>query len=213
MERETRSASAALWGHVHLPLLARAGSKESIEYILQALWRTRGTGLDAADRTVARDALQLSSDAELDPLLVCLRILIRRCVNENVAKDDIPKLFPEEVPPELQKLLTLLLQKFQPEWQQDAAKDQEPARHYSSAECQLNQNGDTSEHPGAANAELQNGAAPVEDSVESSVQKEVKKSPLAKDSLDKMLKDLFSTKDQTAIDGSNTGHDEVAGST
>jgi len=57
-------------------------------------------------------------------LLVCLGILIRRCVNENVAKDDIPKLFPEEVPPELQKLLTLLLQKFQPEWQQDAAKDQ-----------------------------------------------------------------------------------------
>jgi len=57
-------------------------------------------------------------------LLVCLRILIRRCVNENVAKDDIPKLFPEEVPPELQKLLTLLLQKFQTEWQQDAAKDQ-----------------------------------------------------------------------------------------
>ncbi|CAD6245848.1 unnamed protein product [Miscanthus lutarioriparius] len=212
MERE-RGASAALWGHVHLPLLARAGSKESVEYILQALWRTRRTGLDAADRTVARDALQLASDAELDPLLVCLRILIRRCVNENVAKDDIPKLFPEEVPPELQKLLTLLLQKFQPEWQQDVAKDQESARHSSAAECQLNQNGDTSEHPGAANAELQNGAAPVKDSVESSGQKEVKKSPLAKDSLDKMLKDLFSTKDQMATDGSNTGHDEVAGST
>jgi hypothetical protein len=165
MERE-RGASAALWGHAHLRLLARAGSKESVEYILQALWRTRRTDLDAADRTVARDALQLASDAELDPigtpcpsppfclpcflsapslasravqvqtvqsptlllsllqLLVCLRILIRRCVNENVDKDDIPKLFPEEVPPELQKLLTLLLQKFQPEWQQDAAKDQ-----------------------------------------------------------------------------------------
>jgi hypothetical protein len=67
MERE-RGASAALWGHAHLPLLARAGSKESVEYILQALWRTRRTGLDAADRTVARDALQLSSDAELDPV-------------------------------------------------------------------------------------------------------------------------------------------------
>ncbi|XP_066360660.1 uncharacterized protein [Miscanthus floridulus] len=137
-------ATAALWGHAHLPLLARAGSKESVEYILQALWRTRRTGLDAADRTIARDALQLASDAELDPvstpcpsppfvfpasfllrrsrrgrcsagslfspqlcffgisllqLLVCLRILIRRCVNENVAKDGIPKLFPEEVPP------------------------------------------------------------------------------------------------------------------
>jgi hypothetical protein len=50
--------------------------------------------------------------------------------------------------------------------------------------------------------QLQNGAAPVEDSVESSGQKEVKKSPLAKDSLDQMLKDLFSTKVQTATDAS-----------
>ena len=70
MERERRAAAAAaaLWGHKHLPLLARAGSKESLEYILQALWRTRRTGLDAADRAVARDALQLACDADLDPV-------------------------------------------------------------------------------------------------------------------------------------------------
>ncbi|XP_039854844.1 uncharacterized protein LOC120712960 isoform X2 [Panicum virgatum] len=69
MERERRApaAAAALWGHKHLHLLARAGSKESLEYILQALWRTRRTGLDAADRAVVRDALQLASYAEIDP--------------------------------------------------------------------------------------------------------------------------------------------------
>ncbi|OEL13806.1 hypothetical protein BAE44_0025176 [Dichanthelium oligosanthes] len=211
MEREP-GGSAALWGHWHLPLLARAGSKESLEYILQALWRTRRTGLDAADRAIARDALQLSSDAELDPLLVCLRILIRRCVNKKVSKDDIPNLFPDEVPPELQKLLTLLLQKFQPEWQEDASKDQASALNSSTAECQLNQNGDTSEQPAAPNAEYQNGTASVEDSIKSG-KKEVKKFPLAKDSLDKMLKDLFPTKDQMPIPGSNNGHEEVAGST
>ena len=33
-------------------------------------------------------------------------------------------LFPGEVLPELQKLLTLLLQKFQREWQEDVMKDQ-----------------------------------------------------------------------------------------
>jgi hypothetical protein len=54
-------------------------------------------------------------------LLVCLRTLIRRCVYENVP---VPKLFPEEVSPELQKLLTLLLLKFQPEWLEDTSKDQ-----------------------------------------------------------------------------------------
>ncbi|PVH37254.1 hypothetical protein PAHAL_6G276600 [Panicum hallii] len=260
MEREhCAPAAAALWGHKHLPLLARAGSKESLEYILQALWRTRRTGLDAADRAVARDALHLASDAELDPvstpltptylffpptpfravavmpsrvsrvqnarsvlnyvltrpplqLLVCLRILIRRCVSEDVSKDDIPKLFPDEVPPELQKLLTLLLQKFQPEWQDDASKYQASAPHSGTVECQLNQNGDTAEQPDAPDAALQNGTASVKDSIKPG-EKEVKKFPLAKDSLDKMLKDLFSTKDQMPVAGSKNGHEEVAGST
>lgn len=66
MERER--GAAALWGHGHLPLLARARSKDSVEYILQALWRTRRTGLDAADRAVARDILQVADDADLDPV-------------------------------------------------------------------------------------------------------------------------------------------------
>jgi len=51
-------------------------------------------------------------------------MLIRRCVYENTSKEDIPKLFPDEVLPELQKLLTLLLQKFQRQWQEDVMKDQ-----------------------------------------------------------------------------------------
>jgi hypothetical protein len=62
-------------------------------------------------------------------LLVCLRILIRRCVHENIAKEDIAKLFPGEVSPELQRLLTLLLQKFQPEWREDTSKDQVMEQH------------------------------------------------------------------------------------
>ncbi|CAI9111379.1 OLC1v1011596C1 [Oldenlandia corymbosa var. corymbosa] len=111
-----------LW--VHLPLLVRANSKDSVEYILQALWRTRKTGLDAADRQIFRQMLQLENDSELDPLLVCLRIIIRRCVYEGFDKEDIHKLFPSEVLPELQRLLTLLLQKFHKEWQEDVLKDQ-----------------------------------------------------------------------------------------
>ena len=51
-------------------------------------------------------------------------MLIRRFVYENVSKDDIHKLFPTEVLPELQRLLTLLLQKFQREWRDDLLKDQ-----------------------------------------------------------------------------------------
>nr|POF02961.1 isoform 2 of protein far1-related sequence 3 [Quercus suber] len=112
----------SLWGH--LPLLMRSNSKESVEYILQDLWRTRKTGLEPADRHIVRDMLQLENDSDLDPLLVCLRMLIRRFVYENICKDDIHKLFPTEVLPELQRLLTLLLQKFQREWRDDLLKDQ-----------------------------------------------------------------------------------------
>ncbi|GAU34527.1 hypothetical protein TSUD_394010 [Trifolium subterraneum] len=50
-------------------------------------------------------------------------MLIRRCVYENTCKDDIPKLFSSEVLPELQKLLTLLLQKFWQKWQEEVLKD------------------------------------------------------------------------------------------
>ncbi|XP_024317223.1 uncharacterized protein LOC100836660 [Brachypodium distachyon] len=182
MEERRPAAAAALWGHGHLPLLARARSKDSVEYVLQALWRTRRTGLDAADRAVVRDILQIPSDSELDPLLVCLRILIRRCVHDDVAKDDIPKLFPEEVLPELQRLLTLLLQKFQPEWRQDTAKDQ--------PHC---------------------GTSSVEDSSKSG-QKEVKLR-LAKDSLDKMLKDMYPNKEQVSNAADVNGHEEAAGGT
>lgn len=57
-------------------------------------------------------------------LLVCLRMLMRKCVYENISKDEIQKLFPNEVLPELQRLLTLLLQKFQREWREDVLNDQ-----------------------------------------------------------------------------------------
>ncbi|GMN56628.1 hypothetical protein TIFTF001_025748 [Ficus carica] len=125
----------SLWSH--LPLLLRS-NLDSVEYILQALWRTRKTGLDAADRHIILQMLELQNDSDLDPvpnqnssllkspinLLVCLRMLIRRCVYENVNGDEIQKLFPGEVLPELQRLLTLLLQKFHREWREDAFRDQ-----------------------------------------------------------------------------------------
>nr|GFA50663.1 putative HCaRG [Tanacetum cinerariifolium] len=55
-------------------------------------------------------------------LLVCLRMLIRKCVCENANKDDIQKLIPAEVSLEIQRLLTLL-QKFHGEWREDILKD------------------------------------------------------------------------------------------
>eukprot|EP00257_Ricinus_communis_P027694 XP_025015108.1 uncharacterized protein LOC112533696 [Ricinus communis] len=200
------------WGH--LPLLVRANSKESVEYILQALWRTRKTGLDAADRHVVSEMLQLQNDSDLDPmlifnalylsaiqLLVCLRMLIRRCVYENISKDEIQKLFPSEVLPELQRLLTILLQKFQKEWQEDVFKDQVTFPRLKAMTWNM-ANQDTAEmtEPMAViNLKLQNDAPSQSGELEVKFQ-------LAKDTLETMVKSMYCIRDQLSdIDGASKG--------
>ncbi|KAJ4835782.1 hypothetical protein Tsubulata_027047 [Turnera subulata] len=178
-----------LWGH--LPLLVRANSKESVEYILQALWRTRTTGLDAADRRVICDMLQLQNDSDLDPLLVCLRTLNRRCVYENVSRDEIQKLFPDEVLPELQRLLTLLLQKFQREWREDVFKDQVTLPRLKAMTWNM-ANQDTTEmiNPVAViNLKLQSDAQSHMGGSEAKFQ-------VAKDTLETMVKSMYCIRDQ-----------------
>ncbi|KAK9272510.1 hypothetical protein L1049_002883 [Liquidambar formosana] len=177
-----------LWGH--LPLLVRSTSKESIEYLLQALWRTRKTGLDAADRDIIRDMLQLQNETDLDPLLVCLRMLIRKCVYENINKDDIQKLFPNEVLPELQRLLTLLLQKFQREWREEVLKDQATFPRLKAMTWNMaEQDAESTDPVAVINLKLQN------DSQSQSGESEVK-FQLAKDSLDTMLSSMYCIRDQ-----------------
>ncbi|CAL0305171.1 unnamed protein product [Lupinus luteus] len=191
-----------LWGH--LPLLLRASTKESIEYILETLWRTRKTGLDSSHRRVIQDTLQLQNHSDLDPvgvsssgptffipkLLLCLRMLMRRCVYENTSKDDIPKLFPNEVLPELQKLLTLLLQKFQQEWQEELLKDQNIVPRLKAMTWNMgNQDKESSDPVAVINMKLQ-GDAQLH-----SREQDVK-FQLATDTLDTVLKAMHCIRDQ-----------------
>ncbi|KAF5730947.1 putative COMM domain-containing protein [Tripterygium wilfordii] len=182
-----------LWGH--LPLLVRSNSKDSVEYILQALWRTRKTGLDAADRHIISDMLQLQNDSDLDPLLVCLRMLIRRCVYDNISKDEIRKLFPAEVLPELQRLLTLLLQKFQREWREDVMKDKNCNQATLPRLKAMTWN--------MANQEAAEAIDPVavinlklQDDVQSQVGELDVKFQLGKDTMDAMLSSMYCIRDQ-----------------
>ncbi|XP_030542367.1 uncharacterized protein LOC115749616 isoform X2 [Rhodamnia argentea] len=178
----------AFWDH--LPLLVRANSKDSVEYILQALWRTRTTGLDTADRGIIRDKLQLQNDAELDPLLVCLRMLIRKCVYENTNKEDIHKLFPSEVLPELQRLLTLLLQKFQREWREDVLKDQAALPRLKAMTWNMStSNTETPDPVAVINLRLQNDVKFRYDDSEVKFQ-------LERDTLDTMLRSMHSIAEQ-----------------
>ncbi|KAK1319415.1 hypothetical protein QJS10_CPB04g00267 [Acorus calamus] len=179
----------SLWEH--LPLLVRSNSKESVEYILQSLWRTRKTGLDSADRDIIKDMLQLQFESQLDPLLVCLRMLIRRCVYGNHGKDEIQKLFPQEVSPELQRLLTLLLQKFQREWREEALKDQVSLPRLKAMTWNLaSQDAAAGDGVAIINLKLQDDAAQP-----GLGEKEIK-FQLAKDTLETMLKSMYYIRDQ-----------------
>ncbi|XP_022776177.1 COMM domain-containing protein 9-like [Durio zibethinus] len=177
-----------LWGH--LPLLVRANSKESVEYILQSLWRTRKIGLDADDRRLICEMLQLQNDSDLDPLLVCLRMLIRRCVYENISKDDIQKLFPNEVLPELQRLLALLLQKFQKEWRADIHMDEVSYPRLKAMTWSMaSQDNEVTEPVAVINLKLQNDTQAPQGEMDLKFQ-------LAKETLDTMLKSMYCIRDQ-----------------
>ncbi|XP_049931882.1 uncharacterized protein LOC116247612 isoform X3 [Nymphaea colorata] len=77
----------SLWSH--LPLLVRSNSKDSVEFILQTLWKTRKTGLDPYDRETIRGVLQLSNDAELDPVsLPRLKAMSWNMANQNDERVD-----------------------------------------------------------------------------------------------------------------------------
>ncbi|KAK3040649.1 hypothetical protein RJ639_026970 [Escallonia herrerae] len=186
----------SLWGH--LPVLVRANSKESVEYILQALWRTRKTGLDATDRNICCEMLQLPNQSDLDPLLVCLRMLIRRCIYENINKDDIQKLFPTEVLPELQRLLTLLLQKFQREWRADILKDQVSVPRLKTMTWNMaNEDTDLTDPVAVINLKLQHDVPSNSGEVDVRFQ-------LAKDTLQTMLSSMYSIRDQLSDTGITT---------
>ncbi|GMI75716.1 hypothetical protein HRI_001241000 [Hibiscus trionum] len=177
-----------LWGH--LPLLVRANSKESVEFILQTLWKTRKSGLDADDRRLICEMLQLQNEADLDPLLVCLRMLIRKCVYENISKNDIQKLFPEEVLPELQRLLTLLLQKFQREWRDDIHTDKVSLPRLKAMTWNMaTQDTEMTEPMAVINLKLQNDTQAPQGELDLKFQ-------LAKETLDTMLNSMYSIRDQ-----------------
>ncbi|KAL7197840.1 hypothetical protein ACSBR2_020375 [Camellia fascicularis] len=98
MEGET-----VIYLQLHKPSTIK--SQEDLQHILSTLWNTRKTGLSAPDKSSLQSLLNLPSSAELDPVLACLRLLIRKCVNEDFTGDDILKLFPPDLPLDLQALL------------------------------------------------------------------------------------------------------------
>ncbi|XP_010251635.1 PREDICTED: uncharacterized protein LOC104593473 [Nelumbo nucifera] len=111
---------------LQLHKLSAAASEETLAHVFESLWKSRKTGLKPLEKSYIQSLLNLPSAEELDPVLACLRSLIRKCLHENFIGNDILKLFPHDLPLELQSILLLLLQKYQDQWKEETSRDQPP---------------------------------------------------------------------------------------
>ncbi|KAJ6884174.1 hypothetical protein NC652_031229 [Populus alba x Populus x berolinensis] len=96
-----------------------ATKEEDVEHILTSLWKTRRTGLPSPLKSRFQSLLDLPSLPQLDPVLACLRSIIRKCVHESMSSDELLKLFPPDLSLDLQTTLITLLHKYQIQWKQD----------------------------------------------------------------------------------------------
>uniref|UniRef100_A0A5B7BE93 Uncharacterized protein n=1 Tax=Davidia involucrata TaxID=16924 RepID=A0A5B7BE93_DAVIN len=110
--------------YLQLRKLSAIKSEEDLENILATLWRTRKTGLTNPEKSYVQSILNLHSLGEVDPVLACLRSLIRKCVHENFTGDDLLKMFPADLSLDLQSILILLFQKHQKQWKEEISRDQ-----------------------------------------------------------------------------------------
>ncbi|XVE62444.1 hypothetical protein DITRI_Ditri06bG0118700 [Diplodiscus trichospermus] len=112
--------------YLQLHKLSAINSDEVLDQVLTTLWKTRRSGLRPPEKSRIQALLALPSLPELDPVLACLRSLIRKCVHENFNGDDLLKLFPPDLSLDLQRILVFLLQKHQTQWKKEIAKEQHP---------------------------------------------------------------------------------------
>ncbi|KAJ0053202.1 hypothetical protein Pint_02601 [Pistacia integerrima] len=121
MEGETETL------YLQLLKLSPINSEESLDHILTTLWKTRKTGLQSTEKSTIQALLNLPTAAQLDPVLACLRSLIRKCVRENFTGDDLLKLFPPDLSLDLQSILLLLLEKYQNQWKEEISGETVPS--------------------------------------------------------------------------------------
>ncbi|KAK9124872.1 hypothetical protein Scep_013718 [Stephania cephalantha] len=105
--------------------ISGATTKETLEEVLQTLWNTRKIGLSSQDKSRILSLLNLVSLEELDPVLACLRCLIRSCLRGDSVDNNhnISMLFPPDLSPDLQHVILHSLLKFQIQWKEEASKE------------------------------------------------------------------------------------------
>ncbi|KAK7286617.1 hypothetical protein RJT34_21738 [Clitoria ternatea] len=106
-----------------LQKLSCINSEETLDSMLSTLWTTRKTGLPPSDISHFQSLLHLPSPSHLHPVLACLRWLVRKCAYRELNSEDLLKLFPPDLPLDLQTNLVLCLQKNRDRWKEELSKE------------------------------------------------------------------------------------------
>ncbi|XP_078437918.1 uncharacterized protein LOC144708457 isoform X1 [Wolffia australiana] len=100
----------------HLLKIPATIACEDLVHVLETLWNTRSTGLSQLQKRDLQTRLVLGSLRELDPVLVCLRSMMRKSRQQDFTDDEIRKLFPRDLQPNLQETFLAILKSHRSEW-------------------------------------------------------------------------------------------------
>ncbi|GMH09663.1 hypothetical protein Nepgr_011504 [Nepenthes gracilis] len=114
---------------LQLQKISAVNSEEDLDSVLSALWKARRSGLSLSDKSNIQSLLCLASPTDVDSVVASLRVLIRKCLQEDRSTDDILKLFPPELSLDLQNTFVILFQKYQNQWKEDMSGDQHSIPH------------------------------------------------------------------------------------
>ncbi|ONI26960.1 hypothetical protein PRUPE_1G058500 [Prunus persica] len=174
--------------HLQLHKLSALKSEEALDQLLCTLWKTRKTGLHSPhQKSHFQSLLNLPSLSQLHPVLACLRSLIRKWVHENFTGDDLLKLFPPDLPLDLQSNLVVLFHKYQSQWKDEVAREQLRSLPRTSVSYQVKTR--PANRVAVINLKLQDYTKSPLDEIEVKFQ-------LTRDTLEAMLRSLTYIKEQ-----------------
>ncbi|PKI58924.1 hypothetical protein CRG98_020670 [Punica granatum] len=180
--------------YLQLHKLSATVSDETLGSVLSTLWMTRRTGVGSLEKSRIRFLLDPPSISELDPVLACLRSLIRKCVHEDYGEEDLLKLFPPDLPLELQSNLVLVLFRYKNQWKEELSKGQntlpQPGVPYQASMPRLKSMSWTMENSKSSASKVAVVTLKLEDHAKSPSEEIEAKFQLTKDTFEAMLSSM-----------------------
>ncbi|KAI3747463.1 hypothetical protein L6452_09920 [Arctium lappa] len=109
--------------YAQLHKLSVVRSEEDLHHIFSILWTTRKTGVTTTEKSYIQLLLNFPSVSAVDPVLACIRSLIRRCTHDNFTSDDISQRLPPDLSLDLRTNLLMLFGQHINKWKEETSRE------------------------------------------------------------------------------------------